>query len=85
VQINRFKNAECFLRLKHHLGYGVVCFTPEKLKPEEKVNLSIGMIDACVHICANAIKDRDETIKEEELLEKVRARITYKKRRHYEV
>ena len=59
--------------------------TLEKLKPEEKVNLSINMIDTCIRICADAIKDRDEAIKEEELLEKVRARIMYKKRRHYEV
>lgn len=59
--------------------------TFEKLKPEEKVNLSIGMIDTCIHICTDALRDRDKTIKEEELLEKVRARIMYKKRRHHEV
>jgi len=57
----------------------------EKLKPEEKVNLSISMTDACVSICFDAIKDQDETIKEEELMEKVRARIMYQKRRHHEV
>jgi len=59
--------------------------TLEKLKPEEKVNLSINMIDTCVHICADALKDQDKTIKEKELLEKVRARIMYQKRRHHEV
>jgi hypothetical protein len=59
--------------------------TCEKLKPEEKVSLSIGMIDTCIHICIDALRDRDETIKEEELLEKVRARIMFKKRRHHEV
>jgi len=59
--------------------------TLEKLKPEEKVNLSISMIDACVNVCFDAIKDQDETVKEEELLEKVRARIMYQKRRHHEV
>ncbi|KPV61933.1 MAG: hypothetical protein AOA66_1606 [Candidatus Bathyarchaeota archaeon BA2] len=59
--------------------------TLETLKPEEKVNLSISMIDTCIRICAEALKDQDETIKEEELLEKVRARIMYKKRRHHEV
>ncbi|MFB0501382.1 MAG: hypothetical protein ACETVP_02825 [Candidatus Bathyarchaeia archaeon] len=59
--------------------------TLETLKPEEKVNLSINMTDTCIHICADALKDQDETIKEEELLEKVRARIMYKKRRHHEV
>jgi len=57
----------------------------EKLKPEEKVNLAINMTDACVCICVDAIKDQDRTIKEEELLEKGRARIMYNRRRHYEV
>lgn len=59
--------------------------TLEKLRPEEKVDLSISMIDTCIHICVDALKDQDETIKEEELLRKVRARIMYKKRRHHEV
>ena len=49
--------------------------TLETLKPEEKVNLSINMIDTCIQICADAIKDQNKIIKEEELLEKVRARI----------
>ncbi|MFX0097551.1 MAG: hypothetical protein ACFE7E_07310 [Candidatus Hodarchaeota archaeon] len=57
----------------------------EKLKPEEKVNLSIDMIDTCIHICADALRDQDRTIKEEELLDKIRARIMYKKRLHHEV
>jgi len=57
----------------------------EKLKPEEKVKLSIGMTDACVKICADSIKDQIEDIKEEELLDKVRARTMYQKRRHHEV
>jgi len=62
-----------------------VWLTLETLKPEEKVNISISMIDTCIQICADALKDQDETIKEKELLEKVRARIMYKKRRHHEV
>lgn len=57
----------------------------ERLKPEEKVNLSISMIDTCIHICANTLKDQDATIKEEELIEKIRARIMYNRRRHHEV
>ena len=57
----------------------------EKLKPEEKVNLAIDMIDVCIRICADAIRDQNDTIKEEELLERVRERIMYRKRRHYEV
>jgi len=63
----------------------VVRLTFETLTPEEKVNLSIGMIDTCIHICADALRDQDTTITEEELLEKVRARIMYQKRRHHEV
>jgi hypothetical protein len=59
--------------------------TLETLKPEEKVNLSISMTDACICICADALRDQDEAIKEKELLEKVRTRITYKRRRHHEV
>lgn len=57
----------------------------EKLKPEEKVNLSISMTDACVQICVNALKDQDRKIKEKELLKKVRARIMYNRQRHFEV
>jgi len=59
--------------------------TFEKLKPEEKVNLAINMTDVCVRICADSIRDRDESVTEEELLERVRARIIHGKRRHYEV
>jgi len=55
------------------------------MKPEEKVNLAINMTDVCVQVCADAIKDQEATIKEKELLEKVRARIMYGKRRHHEV
>lgn len=59
--------------------------TLEKMKSEEKVNLAINMTDVCVQVCVDAIKDQDATIKEKELLEKVRARIMYGKRRHHEV
>lgn len=51
----------------------------QKLKPEEKVNLAINMTDVCVRIGVDAIKDQDRTIKEEELIEKVRARRLYRK------
>jgi len=57
----------------------------EKLKPEEKVNLSISMVDVSIRICADSLKDQDVNIKEEELLEKLRERTMYQKRRHYEV
>jgi len=49
------------------------------------VNLSINMIDTCIRICADALKDQDEKITEEDLLEKVRTRIMDNKRRHHEV
>lgn len=55
------------------------------LKPEDRVNLSISMIDACVRICFDALRDQHEAIEEEELLEKARARIMHKRRRHLEV
>jgi len=57
----------------------------DKLKPEEKVNFSIDMTDVCARVCADAIRDRDKALKEEELIEQVRARIMHGKRRHREV
>jgi hypothetical protein len=59
--------------------------TVETLKPEEKVNLSISMSATCIRVCVDALRDQDATITEEEVLEKVRARIMYAKRRHHEV
>lgn len=52
-----------------------------ELKPEEKVNISVNMTDACVQICADAVKDQNGNIKEEQLIEEVRARIMFQKRR----
>jgi hypothetical protein len=57
----------------------------EKLKPEDKVNLSINMTDVCIRICADAARDQDKTIKKDEIMEWIRERIMYKKRRHHEV
>jgi len=57
----------------------------DRLKPEEKVNLAISMTDTCVRVCADAVKDRYRTIREEELIERVRERIVYGKRRRSEV
>ena len=57
----------------------------DKWKPEEKVNLSIGMTDVCARVCADAVRERSRVVKEEELIEQVRARIMYGKRRHREV
>ena len=56
-----------------------------RLKTEDKVNLAINMTDVCVQICVNAIKDQNKNVTEEQLIEKVRERIMYQKRRHHEV
>lgn len=57
----------------------------KKLKPEEKVNLSINMTDVCVQICADGIRNQNRNITEAQLRKKLRARIMHQKRRHYEV
>ncbi|MGQ9461192.1 MAG: hypothetical protein ACUVRA_08185 [Candidatus Bathyarchaeaceae archaeon] len=57
----------------------------KKLKLENKVNLSINMTDVCTRICADAARDQDKAIKEDEIIERVRERIMYNKRRHREV
>lgn len=53
----------------------------DELKPEEKVNLAISMTDACVRVCVDAVRDRDPAVKDEKLVELVRERIMYGKRR----
>lgn len=55
------------------------------LKPEEKVNVAINMTDVCVHICANAVKQKYPEIKEKELIKRVRERIIFERRRQHEV
>lgn len=57
----------------------------KKLSSEEKVNLMISMVDACTRICADGIRDRNKNISDKELMEKLRDRILYNKRRHREV
>jgi len=52
---------------------------------EERVNLAISITDACVHVCADAVRDRYKIVKEEDLLERIRARIMYQRRRKREV
>jgi len=51
------------------------------LKPEEKVNLAIVMTDVCVRVCADAVRDQNPGIDEVELIEQVRERIVYSRRR----
>ncbi|MCK4474473.1 hypothetical protein KAU30_01415 [Candidatus Bathyarchaeota archaeon] len=57
----------------------------KKLSSDEKVNLMISMVDACTRICADGIRDRNKNISDKELMEKLRDRILYNKRRHREV
>ncbi len=57
----------------------------KKLTPEEKVDLTIAMVDTCIRISANGIRDQDKTINDKKLIEKLRARITLNKRHHHEV
>jgi hypothetical protein len=52
-----------------------------RLKPEEKVAITIDMTDACVHICADGIKAQNPEISEEELIEKLRERLEWIKRK----
>jgi len=57
----------------------------ERSLAEKRVNLAINMSDVCVRISSDAIRDKNPGIKEEELLELVRERIMYGRRRVREV
>jgi hypothetical protein len=52
-----------------------------KLLPEVKVNMAIDMTDAMVGVCAEGIKVRNPAISQEELLEKLRERLEWTRRR----
>jgi hypothetical protein len=52
-----------------------------RLKPEERVNLAIGMSDVCVRVCADGVRDQNPSISEEGLIERVRERLMFGKRR----
>jgi hypothetical protein len=51
-----------------------------RLKPEEKVAMTISMTDACVRVCAEGIKAQNPGITEEKLIEKLRERLEWPKR-----
>ena len=51
-----------------------------KLPPEEKVAIMMDMSDSCIHICADAIRNQNPNITEQELIEKVRERLDFAKR-----
>ena len=52
-----------------------------RLKPEERVNLAVGMSDVCVRICADGVRDENPSVSEEEVVERVRERLLFSKRR----
>jgi hypothetical protein len=52
-----------------------------RLKPEEKVAMTISMTDACVRVCAEGIKAQNPGISEEQLIENLRERLQWPKRR----
>ena len=51
-----------------------------RLKPEEKVAMTISMTDACVRVCAEGIKAQNPGISEEQLVEKLRESLEWSKR-----
>jgi len=52
----------------------------KRLKPEERVNLAVGMSDVCIRVCADGVGDQNPGISEEELIERVRERLEWSKR-----
>jgi len=52
----------------------------KRLKPEERVNLAIGMSDVCIRVCADGVRDQNPGISEEELIERVRERLMFGKK-----
>ena len=52
-----------------------------RLKPEEGVNLAVGMSDVCVRICADGVRDENPSVSEEEVVKRVRERLLFSKRR----
>lgn len=52
-----------------------------RLKPEDKLAIAIDMTDTCVRICADGIKAQNPDISQEELVEKLRERLEWIKRK----
>jgi uncharacterized tellurite resistance protein B-like protein len=52
-----------------------------RLRREERVNLAVGMSDVCVRVCADGVRDQNPGISEKELIERVRERLMFDKRR----
>jgi hypothetical protein len=81
-------NAQLFLFLRVDVVVGGVLFMRKedwerigRLKPEDRVNLAVGMSDVCVRVCADGVRDQNPGISEEELIERVRERLMFGKRR----
>jgi len=51
-----------------------------RLRPEEKVDLAIGMSDVCIRVCAEGIKAQHPGISDEELVGQLRERFEWMKR-----
>ena len=52
-----------------------------RLKPEEKVMIAVDMTDVCVQVCVEGIRQQYPGITEEELIEKLRERLHWAKRK----
>jgi hypothetical protein len=52
-----------------------------RLKPEERINLAIGMSDFSIRVCAEGVRNANPGISEKELIERVRERLMFDKRR----
>lgn len=59
----------------------MVWVSMRRLRPEERVNLAVGMSDVCVRVCADGVRDGDPSVSEKELVERVRERLLFSKRR----
>jgi hypothetical protein len=55
------------------------------LRPDERVNAAIYMSDVCVRICVDSVKDENLAISEEDLMKRVRERISFGRNRQGEV
>jgi hypothetical protein len=56
-----------------------------RLRPDERVNAAIYMSDVCVRICVDSVKDENRAISEEDLMKRVRERISFSRNRQGEV
>jgi hypothetical protein len=79
LDVNNALKVEALIRI------WLMLLSVSRLKPEEKVNLAINMTDVCLRICAEGIREQHPDMTEKELVERVRERIQYARRRRREV